>query len=217
MPVRANLEPVVREGGRLVHRRTSSQVAGAGGAESRLGAVLQRRLLDAEMAGDPGLALWSARNASLSYLHALLLDEVDLGRLTDLMAGFSLIRRWPDYTVDGGGQDAIPPSLPRAYALLKLCCLPFPLTLRGAEHEVPLEPGIVAALAAGHMAEALRRAATRLRGSGVPVHRAAALPELARGLRPGRLLAALLVPISPGAATALAESVSIPHESEVNV
>ena len=109
----------------------------------------------------------------------------------------------------------MPASLPRSYALLKLCFLPLPFELGGALHDVPVEPGIVAALAAGDVAEAVGRAASRLRGSGVPVHGAAWSAELARGQAVDRMLAALLVPISPGAATAVAESISVPHETEV--
>jgi CRISPR-associated protein Csx17 len=222
LPLRANLEPVTHERGHLVRRSSRSEVWTPGAAGASLASVFRRRLLDAEMAGDQRLALTAARSASLTDVARLFArataDGVDLDRVGDLAVACAMLR-WPPvpYEPTGGRvvPAALPPLLPRAYALLKLCCLPFPVPTENGEVAVPIEPAIFAALAAGRTADAVHRAASRLRGSGIRLHRAAWSAELAAALDAGRLEAALLVPIPPGAAGALAASVSIAHESEV--
>lgn len=212
LPLRSDLEPVAFEGRRPVRRPSRSEAGRLSGADRRLAAVLRRRLLDAEMTGDPRLAFRAARAAPLADVGALLRDEVNVEEVADLAAALSLVR-WPAPDEDAAA--AVPSTLPRAYALLVLCRLPHDLQTRGGTYVVPVEPAVIASLAAGRPRDAVRLAAARLRGSGLRLHRAAGALELAAGLRPEHALAALLVPISRAAASALADSVSIPNESEV--
>lgn len=217
MPIRTNLEPVELQRDRLVRRPTRSQAWGSGSPVRDLAALLQRRLLDAAMADEPPAALAMARPAPLRDVDALLRGHVDLHRMAGLMVGLSLVR-WGRPPADEHPMlSEVPPSLPRAYALLKLCFLPFDFDLGGQQRSIPVEPGILAALAAGRIEDAVRRAALRLRGSGVPLHRAAhaEAAALAEGLDAARLLVALLVPISSGAARRLAALISITDQSEV--
>jgi CRISPR-associated protein Csx17 len=181
------------------------------GGDLQPSALLRRRLLDAQAAGDPRLAFQARRPAPLRDVAALLRGEAGVEEVAELAAALSLVR-WP--RPGDTGPEPLPPSLPRAYALLALCRLPFALELRGTGYDVPVEPGIFATLAAGRIGDAVLRAARRLRGSGLPVHGGTFSGELDAGLDAGRLTAALLVPISPGAASTLAASVTIAPETE---
>jgi CRISPR-associated protein Csx17 len=219
-PIRANLEPVAVDRGRLVHRAGAAQVWTGGSVTRDLAAVLRRRLIDADKLAAPKAALESVRFASLRDVEAILDDRLDLARLGELVGGLSMVR-WDRL---GPAKDAPAPdraaTVPRAYALLKLCCLPFRLDLEGVARDVPIEPAIHAALAAGDVRRAVEAAIVRLRGSGMPLSRALltrlAASELVAGLAPELLGAALLVPISPGSARRLAELVCLRPDMEEN-
>ncbi|HXM54027.1 MAG TPA: type I-U CRISPR-associated protein Csx17, partial [Candidatus Dormibacteraeota bacterium] len=213
LPLRSNLEAVATERGRPVRTRTGTRIVDIAAPEARMAAVLRRRVLDAGMLDDARLAFAGRRTVALRDIGALLRGLVDLGAVIEVMDASSLVR-WPPGT-DDDAMARVPPALPRAYAVLKLCCLPFGFELAGRRYEVSVEPGVLAALAAGQVAEAIRRAATRLRGSGLQPHPAAGSPELAAGVSERALLAALLVPISASSAAALAAAISIPDQSEV--
>lgn len=230
-PVRPYLEPVEYnpkfrswawgEGG--------GHVVWSGGDLARnLGAVLIRRLMDAEKHGEPVPPLNSLFPVSLVDVAAFLNAAVDDTKLEDLLWGLSLVECDTESEPHRG--DA---ALPRAYALLKLTLLPgkldwFPrpndapglrLNRPRANELVPgvavkPEPAILAKLRAGDVQGACDVAARRLRSSGFsPIG-----GFLADGSRrvtdwssasvsPQRLLAALLLPIPESAVNQLADLV----------
>jgi CRISPR-associated protein Csx17 len=221
-PIRRYLEPVKLERKGWSWAERGGHVVWAGGNVARnLGAVLSRRLLDAEKAGESPLPVGSRFPASLADVGEFLASRTDDEKLADLLWGLVLI--------DGTkvtrelGLPRRPPSqpetLPSAYALLKLTLLPFPVKwvpgndtvyLRRPEPDeegsgivVKPEPAILGNLLAGNVQAACEIAARRLRGSGLtPLgsYRAdGSRREIAwtiGGASAPRLLAALLFPIT---------------------
>lgn len=220
-PVRSHVEPVVVDDrGRLVRRRTRSQVWAEAPATRNLAAVFQRRLLDASLQGQPNAALTASRSAPLSDVAALLGGSVDVERMASLFLGLAMVRRssaehrGPSPGLEAR-QLAAAAHLPRTYALARLCCLPFALTRGALMLEVSVEPQVPVALAAGRGEDAARAAAARLRASGLQLHSGVDAPELGAGVDPELLQTALLVPISRQSATAIAEVLSVPTSLEV--
>ena len=193
----------------------------AGDLARNLGAVLIRRLLDTEKCGDQMLTLGSPFPVSLADIAAFLHRGVDDAKLEDLLWGLSLIgvdvhQEIPDQISDVA-------ELPRAYALLKLTLLSGRLEWANVHHHDPVlrinapqlgdtpggvavkpEPAILAKLRAGDVQGACEVAARRLQSSGFsPIGAFLAdgtrrsIDWSAGGVKPERLLAALLFPI-PG-------------------
>ena len=222
-PIRSYVEPVVPDvRGRLVRRQTRSQVWAEAPATRNLAAVFRRRLLDASLQGQPNAALTATRWASLSDLAALLGGSVDEEKLASLFLGLAMVERYsteqqvPSPKPEPKHHQA-ETGLPRIYALVKLCFLPFALTRGELVLEVPVESRIPVALAAGRGMDAVRAAASRLRFSGLQLHSGVDAFELVDGVDPELLQAALLVPISHQSATAMAEMLSVPTSPEVTI
>jgi CRISPR-associated protein Csx17 len=218
-PIRCCLEPVEQKGRVWLWGEAGGHVVwGSGDLARNLGAVLTRRLLDAEKNGEPVLPLASAFPAALADVTAFLNRETDDARLEDLLWGLTLVERGNRWESPAQNPE---PQLPRTYALLKLTMLPGRLewftppgrdpvfrmnrpdlgdTISGVT--VKPEPAILANLRAGDVQGACDAAARRLRASGFDLV-GGFLSDGSRreidwsgsGEAPERLLAALLVPI----------------------
>lgn len=228
--LRRYLEPVEPKGTIWEWGDGGGHVVWGGGDLARnLGAVLARRQLDAGKVEGAG-HLDGPYRPHLGDLAAFLRGETDDRKLEDLIWGLSLIDsktvpRRSNTAADARaphartGPPTDPPApLPRVYALLKLTLLPGPLTWSGAPGvEVKPEPAALAGLRAGRVQAACDAAAGRLRASGLSV----VGDRLADGSRrftdwaagqadPGRLLAALLFPLSARVTDRLADLVLRP-------
>lgn len=219
---RTSLEPVEVNGGSVNWTTDGAgAVWGANALDDNLAAVLQRRSIDARGAGLSHPLLTGRRVASLRavdrFLRAGTDDErIEDERLEELLRGLALIN-WRNVAASDGKQTdaSVPPSLPRAYALLKLMFLPAGKLSRARQAEpveIKHEPSIIPLLRAGRLADALEIAQRRLRSSGlVPFTNQFHFPDEDGA----RLAAALLIPISKGAASLLAETVLRPAAQEI--
>jgi CRISPR-associated protein Csx17 len=235
--IRQNLEPVRLTRGRwgwseLAHAVVWTEAS----LVANLSAVLERRLMDALRTNCDDLGLSFRRGADLESVSAFLAGEVDEERLGELLWGLVLVdHRAPLPTPVRRPQQFSPP-LPRAYALLKLLFLPRPLVPDWDERsatwrwrlggrgesglQIRPEPGILALLRAGRLAEACRMAYDRLRASGLiplPGPTSSGVPrasdwEADPSLDPQRLAAALLIPVSAGSVSELVSLVTRSQE-----
>jgi CRISPR-associated protein Csx17 len=220
--IRRYLEPAKwdRKGWSWTER--GGHVVWAGSDVARnLGAVLTRRLQDAEKAGETPLPLGSRFRASLADVAEFLAGRTDDERLADLLWGLMLIdaAKVPKNFKRPQLPHSRPETLPSAYALLKLTLLPFGVKwapgndavyLRRPEPDnedsgimVKPEPAILGNLQAGNVQAACEIATRRLRASGLtPLgsYRAdGSRREIAwtiDGASAPRLLASLLFPIT---------------------
>lgn len=188
-------------------RSTSAVWSNADLAEN-LASVLQRRSIDARRESLSHPPISSSRSASLASVAAFLNHETNDEKLEDLLRGLILV----DWTKDKAPESEIekrkvPPTLSRAYALLKLLFLPdgkFRPKPDGETIIIKHEPSIVPLLRAGRVSDALETAARRLRASGVrPLTADFHVPTKAGP----RLAAALLIPIDEPSVRAIARLV----------
>jgi CRISPR-associated protein Csx17 len=159
-------------------------------------AIVERRLIEAEMEGQRHLPLVAAKGCSarLSDLGALLSGTVDLGRVLELARAFMAIK-WDLWSLDQAPRATRSSAQPEeAWLALRVACLPWPLA---TGKNIPAEPGIVRRLLAGDSAGATGIALARLRSAGIR-------PPLQAGVtdaHTARLWAAALVfPIDRGSA-----------------
>ena len=220
-----------RRTARSGQERSSKSVVWSGGSlTANLGAVLTRRLIDAERAGETLLPLSSLRPVSLSDISSFLDGCTDDDRLEDLLWGFTLVNPPSD------NSDGYPPAdagagepLPRVYALLKLAVLPGRIAwvegpngvfLKHSRREdadgdvvVCPEPTMLARLRAGDVAGACDVAIRRLRVVGFnPLpgsHSDGSRRDVTREFTgpPARLLASLLFPITDSDVNTLGQMV----------
>ena len=230
-PIRRNLESVELKGTYWAWSEGGGHVVWNGGDLARnLGAVLVRRLMDSEKKGEALPPLSSPFPASLVDIASFLNGELDDTRLEDLVWGLSLVERTRESEVSMTGVDA---ELPRAYALLKLTLLPGRLVWANSPNGDPVlrlnrsgsddamagvavkpELAIPAKLRAGDVQGSCEVAARRLRSSGFSTvgdfladGAGRAVEWSASGVRPERLLGALLFPIHDFAVNPLADLV----------
>ncbi len=209
----------------------------AGALADNLAAVLHRRSVDARAAGLSHPQLQSSQYASLRSINSFLNGETNDDKLEALLRGLSLIN-WTPRNGVGGDSDRVdsvvappednpgatapgaappatlsklPPTLPRAYALLKLLFLPGgKFEHSGHNFGLRHEPTIVPLLRAGRVGEALVIADRRLRSTGLtPFTTELYFPD-EMGVR---LAAALLIPISEASTAVLAEAVLRPLQT----
>ena len=210
-PFRTHLEPVALSGRYLAWTNDdTTTVWSAGTLADNLAAVLQRRGIEARAVGLPHPALASKRYVSLQAIDAFLQGEADDERLEALLHGLMLIH-WPA-SVPWAPRTTtlLPPTLPRAYALLKLLFLPdgrLPLPSLPEPIIIRHEPTLVPLLRAGRIPEALETAAQRLRTCGLTPCTAQFHMAPSMG---NRLAAALLLPVASPAIRALAALVLRP-------
>jgi CRISPR-associated protein Csx17 len=228
--IRRYLEPVEQKGKSWTWGERGGHVVWGGGDVMRnLGAVLIRRLMDAEQNGEPLLPLGSAFPVPLADIAAFLNGETDDVKLDDLLWGLSLVECDNEVAAARSDEEA---RLPRAYALLKLTLLGGRLEWKPHGRDSLLrintpklgdalggvamkpEPSIPAKLRAGDVQGACEVAARRLRASRFqPVCGFLAdgsrrnIDWSAGGATPERLLAALLFPIPDNAVNQLADLV----------
>ncbi|MDY3556149.1 type I-U CRISPR-associated protein Csx17 [Gemmata sp. JC717] len=205
-------------------------VWGSGDLARNLGAVVVRRLMDAEKKGEPIPPFGSPFPAALSDISAFLYCETDDEKLEELLWGLSLVDRGAEWELPISGG---PVAVPRAYALMKLTLLPGRLRWepglngdtvlrlsRPSVDEAPSgiavkpEPAIAAKLRAGDVQGACEVAARRLRASGFSLIGGFLADGAHRDIdwasgetSPERLLAALLLPIPDVAVNQLADLV----------
>jgi CRISPR-associated protein Csx17 len=192
-----------------------------GNVARNVGAVLTRRILDAEKSGETPLPLGSRFPASLADVAEFLAGRTDDEKLADLLWGLMLIDSTklpkvferPHRPPSGSG------PLPSAYAVLKLTLLPFRVKWALGNDAVYLrrpepgeedrgivvkpEPAILGNLQAGNVQAACDIAARRLRASGLtPLGSCRSdgsrreIAWAAGAVSAPRLLAALLFPIT---------------------
>jgi CRISPR-associated protein Csx17 len=168
--LRSNLEPF-DSATRNWSQRSTSAIWSAAALEENLAAVLQRRSIDARSQNLSHPPIMSSRFASLKAVDAFLKRETDDEKIEDLLRGLILI----DWTNAEPFEPkfetrSVPPTLSRAYALLKLLFLPEGKFQPKPNAEIIIikhEPSIVPLLRAGRIPDALDVAARRLRASGV--------------------------------------------------
>ncbi len=221
-PLRANLEPVDGQGRYPTWAENGRSIVwnGAGLCEN-MANILQRRVIDGSQKGCRELPLESRLRISLSSIAEFIDGNLDDDLIGNLLWGLILVR--------GDGHENLPRAttskipLPRAYALLKLLFLPRPLLIAngedGLQHarlarndekngiKIRPESAILSLVRSGRLDDALAIAARRLRISGLmplpqkwrEIDRQSGWKELAVGINPVRLSAALLIPIDdPG-------------------
>ena len=216
-PIRANLEPVDWE--RHCRDWAVSALAvvwNSARIATNLRRVLARRLLDAERNNCERLPLVSLAGASVTAITRFVASEIDDEKLEALLWGLTSIEpgRWPDVRNQQQSADSL---LPRAYALLKLLFLPFPLRTASAVINITHDPAILPLLSSNRVAEACRLAMRWLRAAGLEP-----LPHRVSGgrtrddawsgqdigsLSGERIAAALLFPISTYDAQTLSHTI----------
>jgi CRISPR-associated protein Csx17 len=208
--IRENIEPVnVTEKGVDWAIKSVHAVWGNGSLEDNMAAVLHRRAIEARAQSLPHPILTSRCFASLNTINAFLNGETDETKVEELLRGLILLD-WQKTEQDFKPQTQtrkVPPSLPRAYALLKLLFLPAGKFQRDKSSEpitIKHEPAIVPLLRAGRMPDALQIAYQRLQASGLTPATRQFHYDDSEGTR---LAAALLISIDEPSIRALAELV----------
>jgi len=207
-PLRKNIEPV-KFGNKGMEWGDGSKAAvwGTGTLANNLASILHRRSIDARSTGLAHPVISGSRFANLEDIETYLNSATDDERLEKLLLGLILID-WPTGTLKMPLQrkPAVPPTLPRAYALLKLLFLPdgkLPLA-NDTEVVIRHEPSIIPLLRANRIQEALGIAYQRLQSSGlIPAARDFYYAD-SEGTR---LASALLIPLAPGSVQSLASLV----------
>ncbi len=169
-----------------------------GGLLNSLAQVAERRLLWAAHEGLTEKPFDSTFGVGEGEVAAFLAGATDDRRIERLVAGLVLAQS-PD-----GLDEGLPPApLPAAYAVLKPLFVPERLlrylgTLAPEGH-LPLKLALLRLLAAGRVEEAVAEGWQRLRIAGVGLPASPRRPPACAGVDGPRLLAALLVPITPAA------------------
>jgi CRISPR-associated protein Csx17 len=208
--IRENIDPVnITEMGVEWAAKSVRAVWGTGSLEDNLASVLHRRSIEARANSLTHPILTSRRFAPLKTVNAFLNGETDDAKVEELLGGLILLdwhRAEQDFKQQTQTRE-VAPSLPRAYALLKLLFLPDGKFQRDEESEtitIKHEPAIVPLLKAGRVQDALQIAYQRLQASGLTPATREFHYDNAEGTR---LAAALLIPIDEPSIYALAELV----------
>jgi CRISPR-associated protein Csx17 len=159
-------------------------------------AIVERRLIEAEVKGQRRLPLVAARGCSarLGDLAAFRAGSVDASKVFDLARAFMAIK-WDLWSPELRLVAARSPETPEEpWLALRLACLPWPLA---DGRNIPAEVGMVRRLLAGDTAGATDIAIVRLRSAGIrpPLQAATTDPRTAR-----LWAAALVFPIDRGSA-----------------
>ena len=208
----------------------STVVWGTGSLVANLNAVLERRLLEMGMRGLPDKPLAGALTARLEDVTAFLWGEFDDVRCADLLRG--LIWAKPAWLRKPPHRPASRRfAVPFAYAALKPLLVPNDSLHRAKAlaptGRLPVPPGLIARLRAGGgnlagkaINDAVRTALGRARASGLasPFDRELSTAggdtsRFGTGIRPDRLAAALLIPISDMGLETLLKRVYPPPET----
>ncbi len=210
-------------GSRLLRRRSWAAdnsppmvVWGHGGLIRNMIAVLDRRIVEASIRGLEDKPFGGASFARLSDVSAFLTGKFDDRRCSALLAGMVWAQPVRLPATELGTRPA-PATLPFAYAALKPILSPNDALVRvGAippNGSIPIPPDLLGSLRAGgrsrdgrEIAGAVRSAFSRARSSGLispydPIQSGSGLAALRSsrigvGIRPDRLAAAMLIPVS---------------------
>jgi CRISPR-associated protein Csx17 len=152
-----------------------------------LGALVERRLVEAEMRGQRRSRVVAAAGcgARLGDLVAFLGGTLDMDLLFALARAFMAIKwsGWkPEHCLAGTASAGIPEE---GWLAVRLACLPWPLT---RDRDIPADPRIVRLLLGGQSARAVEIACNRLRSVGIRPPLQAAVTDA----RSARLWAAAL-------------------------
>jgi len=225
-PMREYLEPVIWENGRWSWDPAGHKNVWRSGDLSRnLAAVLQRRLLEAGRQGLEDIPLTGRVFPLFRDIQRFLFGEVDGERLGDLLwalAGVNWSELSPDPVWRGEVDEVY--GISRAYALLKLVFLPYPLLYDGLVEPVVIRPDatILTRLQAGDLSGAVGMAARTLNAAGVTVlgkksRNTFFAPDFVIDPREAKnLTAALLLPISVKQAKLLTKIVLRPKEQKIS-
>ena len=208
--IRLNLENVESKGRQYGWAENSHSAVWSGAdLATNLSAVLYRRVMVADKAGDPAAALTSSHRATLADLGEFLAGHLDDARISDFLWGLSLCTTWK-YRRTSSPTARHPQGntviLPVAYSLLKL--LFHTPTVQQLDEVDSLRPnlGILGLLRADRTADACQRAVRLLRGrnlmpkpfpmQGFPSRDDEWLECVSSTVGSRKLAAALLIPIS---------------------
>lgn len=207
-PLRKNIEPL-KFGNKGLEwgDGSTSSVWGMGNLAHNLASILHRRSIDARSRGLSHPVISGSRFANLEDIEIYLNLETDDDRLNSLLLGLILID-WPTsvFKLPPYRKHVVPPTLPRAYALLKLLFLPDgKLTLtNGTQIIIRHEPSIIPLLLVNRVQEAIAIAYQRLQSSGlIPATR----DFHYSGGEGARLASSLLIPLAPNSICDLANLV----------
>ena len=203
--IRLNLEDITIRGTRITWAdRNHAAVWSSADLYTNLAAVLYRRILMADKAGNPSHALTSSHRASLSSISAFLTGDLDLSRISELLWALSLCKthEYRSPLLQQSTEEY--PILPAAYCLLKLLFHPHK---EDDELSNPPRPdlGMLGLLRADRTAEACQRAVRILRGKNLTAKpfamrgfpsRDSEWIELSADCPPAHLAAGLLIAIS---------------------
>ncbi|MCX6880701.1 MAG: type I-U CRISPR-associated protein Csx17 [Verrucomicrobia bacterium] len=167
--IRLNLEDVEPKGRQYVWSdKSHASVWSGAGLVTNLAAVLYRRVMEADRAGNPAAALTSSHRATLTDIGEFLAGHLDEERISALLWGLSLCRTW-EYRRKPNPSAVSPQGnalvLPSAYCLLKLL-FHTPAARQAANEGEPMHPnlGLLGLLRADRTGDACQRAARLLRG-----------------------------------------------------
>jgi CRISPR-associated protein Csx17 len=211
LKLRPHLAPVAHDGTGWDER--SSLVSwGPGALERNLLAVLRRRRLEAVRLNAESELLTSLNGAALGDVHRFIEGDTDDRCITELLAGLVCADL---STLDAPRDDSHTAPLP-AYALLKVLFTP-ESTLRYMEwlpvdRSVRLPAEIPARLAANNVGAALELAWQSLHSLGVRLP--GREPPQATALNGPRLLAALMIPLTPAHTRRLLHWLNVAPEIE---
>jgi len=220
--IRLNLEDVEASGLQYAWAESSHSAVWSGAdLATNMAAILYRRVMDADKAGDSSSALTSSHRATLADIGEFLAGNLDEARISALLWGLSLCATWkyqrPAARPCGHPQEHRL-AIPAAYSLLKLL-------FHSASAQTPddestaLQPnlGILGLLRADRTADACQRAIRLLRARSLmpkpfPMHgfpsRDDEWLECVCSMSDSRkLAAALLIPISDFAVMSLTKQV----------
>lgn len=205
---RTHLEPVKRMGRSWMWDEAApSMVWKSGGLAENTVAALERRLLDAGQS-----SLCFTRAVSVESIARFLVGETDDRRIDDLLRALSLVRISETNRVSTSSAGT-PPSLPRAFAILKPLFLPWAIRFRGNRWQyaqgdpdatgIKSDPRVLSLVRAGRIREACEIASRRMFVSGLmPIVGSARSglfrrvdKDIEQGVEPTRLAAALLLPV----------------------
>ena len=230
-PFRVFLEPVAPRGfGFTWDEGSTSAVWSNRSLAANLAAVFGRRQMEAFRSGFQGVPIQSRRPASLADVLAFLRKETDDEKLGDLLWGLPAID-WSTVKFQ------VPPpadpedvAIPFEFGVPRLLVEPLPLMAKGGSWQFDKtaapttpEPDVFHVLASGRLnavGECIDRAARRLKSDGRIIvgygNRRQAGKSLAvvSPLRPDRLLASMLFPLSDLDLRTIARFVLCPPESE---
>ncbi|RYD51668.1 MAG: type I-U CRISPR-associated protein Csx17, partial [Verrucomicrobiaceae bacterium] len=182
-PLRTNLEPVAVERERTIWAEKNRAVVwNSADLSTNFSAVLSRRVMDAQHAGDDSHPLFSRHRVSLDTVATYLARELDDERIAELTWGLILCDTKEAEPANAGNRasrDDMPLELPlpRAWPLLKLLFLDLPKNRPPSSPVSPElfeklchirpDPAILAQLRAGDVPSACRIAVRRLRAAGL--------------------------------------------------